>query len=443
MTKRARAGRRSPYRTAVAAAACLFAVAAAAAPHGVASNPAAAGAAFDGRLAPPAGPVPPALFGLNVINLEWGAGWPTVPFYGWRTGHSSWWHLEPARDQWQFGQLDRDVALAQRHHVELLLILDSTPTWASARPGEPGCCGSHAPPGKNAEAARLEDWQRYVRTVAARYRGRVHAYELWNEPNEGFFTGTVAALVELDRVAYQALKQVDPAITVVSPAFTWHGGEGVRYLDRYLALGGAQYADAVGFHFYVAPRPPEAMLPRIQAAEDVLAKHGVAGKPLWNTETGWNILNHDKNPAPEEFAGKPLTDVEAAGVVARSYLLSWAAGVARLYWYTWGDQAMALNEYDGRTPKLAATAYAVAQRWLIGARVTSCASDAAGTWVCELARTGGPARVLWNPGRTVEYTVPGAWDVRRIETVAGTASAPAAASLTVGPSPVLLEGAAP
>ncbi len=430
-----------PHRlaTGAATAACVLAVMAGGMVRDVGAGP-----APQVPLSPPTQPVTPALFSLNVINLEYGAGWPTVPFFGWRTGHSSWWHLEPVRGRWHFAQLDEDVALAERHGVELLLILDSTPTWASARPTEPGCCGSHAPRGKNAEAARMDDWQHYVWTVATRYKGRVHAYELWNEPNEEFFTGTIAQLVALSRVAYQTLKQIDPSVTVVSPALTWHGGASVHYLDSYFSLGGGQYADVIGFHFYVAPRPPEAMLPRIQAVRAVMDRHGFSGTPLWNTETGWNILNHDRNATPEAFAGPSLADVDAAGFVTRAYVLSWAAGVGRLYWYTWGDQVMALNEYDGKTPKLAATAYAVAQRWLVGAAVTSCAPDAQGTWVCRLARRGGPAWVVWNPSRTLEFSLPRAWDVRRMETVAGVATTPAPeARITIGPSPILLEGAAP
>jgi hypothetical protein len=290
----------------------------------------------------------------------------------------------------------------------------------------------------------MEDWQHYVRTVATRYKGRVHAYELWNEPTEGFFTGTVAQLVALSRIAYQTLKQVDPALTVVSPALTWHGGEALQYLDTYLSLGGGKYADAIGFHFYVAPRPPEAMLPRIRAVRAVMDKRGYSGTPLWNTETGWNILNHDRNASPDESAGTPLTDAQGAAYVARSYILSWAAGVARLYWYTWGDTAMALNEYDGRTPKLSATAYGVVQRWLVGAVVNSCAPDAQGTWVCRLSRADGSAWVLWNPDRTLQFAPPRAWDVRRVETVAGVATTVLPdVPVTIGPSPLLLRGAGP
>ena len=116
--------------------------------------------------------VPSTLFDLNVINLEWGASWPAVPFSSWRSFVSVWSHIEKTRGQFDFRAVDRDVALAEQHHVSMLLVLQAPPTWASARPTEPGCCGPDAPPGNRAAPDKLQDWERYVRTIVTRYRGR-------------------------------------------------------------------------------------------------------------------------------------------------------------------------------------------------------------------------------------------------------------------------------
>ncbi len=64
-----------------------------------------------------------------------------------------------------------------------------------------------------------------MRTVATRYKGVIHSYEIWNEPNlKGTFTGDTKAMLELSRSAYQVLKSVDPTIIVVSPAATTEDG---------------------------------------------------------------------------------------------------------------------------------------------------------------------------------------------------------------------------
>jgi len=191
----------------------------------------------------PSDSIPPSLFDLNVINLEWGASWPTVKFYGWRDAHSVWVKIEPQKGKWNFGQLDKDVDLAQRHKVELHLILVSTPTWASARPNEPGCCGPNAAGGTIAEPANVADWRNYVEKIATRYKGRVRCYELWNEPDvKRFYSGTPEKLVELNHAAYETLKKVDPSMTVVSSSMSG-SGTSAAFLERYLAAGGGDYAD--------------------------------------------------------------------------------------------------------------------------------------------------------------------------------------------------------
>lgn len=75
------------------------------------------------------------------------------------------------KDEWHFEYLDWEVSQAQQHGVEMTLILYNTPTWASARPKEKGCCTPDAPKGNTAEASNIEDWRNYVRKVATVTKG--------------------------------------------------------------------------------------------------------------------------------------------------------------------------------------------------------------------------------------------------------------------------------
>src|SRR2546427_8558462 len=137
---------------------------------------------------------------------------------------------------------------------EFISLLVMSTTWDLARPAIDTSYAN----GANAEPADLERWRDYVRPVAQRYKGRVRHYEIWNEPNlKSFYTGSTATMLELAREAFTTLKAIDPDIVVVSPAATERGG--VAWLDDYLRRGGAQYADVIGYHFYVAPAEPEAM----------------------------------------------------------------------------------------------------------------------------------------------------------------------------------------
>jgi Cellulase (glycosyl hydrolase family 5) len=397
------------------------------------------------KLAPPATAVPSSLFDLNVINLEWGASWPTVKFYGWRDGHSVWVKLEPQKGKWNFTQLDKEVRMGEEHGVEMMLVLGTTPTWASARPDEAGCCGPSSPKGTKAEAASASDWRNYITQVASRYKGRVHIYELWNEPDVArFFSGTPEKLAQINQQAYDALKAVDPSITVVSSSMSG-SGTAIPFLQKYFAAGGGKSADVIGYHFYVGKRLPEAMLEPIQQVRSLMRQNGI-NKPLWNTETGWRFSNDDRNkqdPA-DDWLGRFLNPDESSAYVARAYLLSWAAGVERLYWYAWGHQTMGLTEFDERTPKAAAQAYSQVQDWLLGARVVSCSADSDDTWTCQITRDGGYSGwIVWNPSHDVHMDLPASWKVRQARLLSGeTKNLSSSKQLSITFSPQLFENAA-
>jgi hypothetical protein len=335
--------------------------------------------------------------------------------------------------------LDREVEAAVRSGTELLLVLGSTPTWASARPNEIGCCKPDAPRGNAAEVKDLAEWRNYVLTVASRYKGRVRHYELWNEPNVNqFYSGSVEKLVELNREAYRVLKEVDPSIVVVSSSLS-RCCEALKYLDKYFALGGGKWADVVGFHFYPAPKPPEAMIPLVWQVKELMVRYGV-NKPLWNTETGWRILNHNQNIEADSWAGPALSDNESIAYLMRTFLLSWAAGIERLYWYAWGHNSMGMTEYGGRIPKPIATAFTDLQHWMVGAEMLTCEQVDNGTWIAAFSRSGKPFWIVWNPEGTVGYSPPASWRIAGWSTLAGERfSIDAQGVVTIGPVPVRLD----
>jgi hypothetical protein len=359
-------------------------------------------------LSPPEGVIPETYFGMHIHRATTTTPWPEIPFGSWRLWDAAvnWLKLQPNRDEWKFETLDKSVELAERHRVVVLLTLGRTPQWASARPEEAAepARGGAAPP------ENLADWRKYVRMVVTRYKGRIQAYEIWNEPNlRNFYSGSPEQMVVLAREAYSIIKEVDPAAAVLTPSAT--GPTGVPWLNRYFDLGGAEYADIVGYHFYIGAAPPEAMLERIEQVKRVMVNHNVR-KALWNTETGCCF------PAPKSFD----SEQEKSAYVARAYVLNWAAGVRRFYWYAWDNQKLSipLTKSDDSEVLPAALAYAEVQKWLVGAQMHSCASDARGTWTCQLTRDSGSREwILWNPDRKFSLDVPLDWGVHILRRLDG------------------------
>jgi hypothetical protein len=398
------------------------------------------------NLAPPSASIPAHLFGMHFHRLTKTTPWPTVPVATWRLwdAYVAWPNLEPKQGEWHFEQLDKYVDLADEHDVEVLLPLGLSPAWASTRPEE----RSAYSPGFAAEPKNMDDWRNYVRTVATRYKGRVRYYEIWNEPNlRSFYSGTVEQMVALSQEAYFTLKEVDPSITIVSPSAT-NADSGPPWLEEYLNRGGGAYADIIGYHFYVTPKPPEAMVPLVSKVQEIRAKYSVSNKPLWNTETGWAIANSRGSVDPTRVNlskdTKILTTEQAAAYVARSYILTWATGIQRFYWYAWDNHVMGLTEVDGKTLKLPAIAYAETQKWLVGARMNECESNSENTWTCQLTRDRGyTAWIVWNPERNLTFNIPKTWNIQQVRNLTGTRRDVSNLDhLEVDSSPVLLESQA-
>lgn len=385
-------------------------------------------------------------FGLHIHEADGTTPWPSVPFGSWRLWDAlvNWPQIEPDRNRWDFRRLDHYEKLAQKHDVQLLVPLGLSPPWASARPTEPSAYG----PGKAAEPRNLADWRRYVEVVARRYRGRIRSYEIWNEPDlPNFFSGSPEDMFLLAREAFVIIKRIDPEAILVSPSATG-GDDGIRWLDRYLSLGGGQYADVIGYHLYVSPQPPEAALPVIRKVQQLMAKHSLS-KPLWNTEAGWVMANREAKADPTEvgFDSKiePLAEDMGAAYVSRSLILVWAAGVERNYWYAWDNRAMGLIEPKSKSLKPAARAYAQTARWLIGSAMDSCRTAQGGIWICALVESDGTrSHLVWRTTDSLRWAVPVAWGAVDCQALDGSRCAAGKPTvIDVGPAPVLLRGQMP
>jgi hypothetical protein len=373
------------------------------------------------ELKTPTEAIPNTYFGLHIHHLAWPTPtpWPSMPVPTWRLWDADvrWIELEPNQGQWQFERLDHFVALAEQHGTSLLLPLGVSPQWAVGP-----YLSNNSPP------QSLDLWRTYVKTVVSRYKGRIKAYEIWNEPNlRDFWAGTMEQMVTLTKEAFQIIHAVDPDAIVVSPSAT--ADFGIPWFEEFLKKGGGQYVDVIGYHFYVA-KLPEELVPLIQRVRQVIAENKLADKPLWNTEQGWIAA---ARPDSEELAG---------GILARAYILAWAAGVQRFYWYAWDNQLMGIVTYNEGEHRVTAAghAYEIMQQWLVGAHMNNCEKSADDDWVCQLSRAGKKQWLVWNPQRNHKFDVPRAWRVQNVTPLFHDKRLLNGPSVDIGPVPELLTG---
>jgi hypothetical protein len=209
-----------------------------------------------------------------------------------------WEQIEPvAKGQTTWDKFDDIVERAQALGIEVLFRLDTSPRWALPSTAPDGL----GPP------VRQEDYWDFVEQVARRYRGRVHAYQIWNEPNLSLEWGRqapdAAAYARLLQGAAERLRRADPDARVVlagmAPTLTEsvEAENELRYLqDLYTAGAGGSF-DVLAVQAYGLrggpddPRTGDADVnfSRPRLVRELMERNGDANTPVWATEVGWNV----------------------------------------------------------------------------------------------------------------------------------------------------------
>lgn len=356
--------------------------------------------------------VPPEFVGVT-LNTNTGL-LPSFPVGSVRLWDSRtrWQNIERQPGKFDWTTLERLVTSANSARLPVLFTLGGTPAWASpAGPQTVYGDGSRASPPDN-----LAHWDRFVREVASRYRGRIGAYELWDLANHPkFFDGPVETLVEMVRRASRVIRSVDPEAVVVCPSVgqLWDAA-GRRFLERFGALRGYEHcqAAAVKLHPRTAGDPPETMLTLVAEIDRTLHRAG-AHPYLWSTGPSYDVPLH-----------QPLETERAADHAVRFYLTGLYARYAhytRMYFYSWGGSRLPIVlQPVGGQPTRAGQYTGELRRWLTGTRIHGCGQGEAARlpanlWQCRFDRGGREFLIWWTHEGTARMELPDPVQVRGLD----------------------------
>ncbi len=226
------------------------------------------------------------IYGIN--THVWG---PTVlqkvkeAKIGWIRVDASWNEIEEKKGFFNYSRLDQAINYAANNGLKVLCVLAYTPSWANG-----GKSPSYPP-------LDVSYWRRFVSTTVKRYKGKVHYWAVWNEPNlKGFFVGSPTDYLEkILTPAGQEIRKADPNAKIVAPEISYSTAPESRW-DTYMKAvlnKGKSYIDIVSIHIY-DNRGAEAIMKKIEEGDAVYPSvvnlktiTGYGGKELWLTETGW------------------------------------------------------------------------------------------------------------------------------------------------------------
>lgn len=357
---------------------------------------------------------------LHVLGGNAGGTGGWIPSYAgavrlWDSGNR-WSNIEPGRGVFDFAWTDKLVNNSRYAHKPVLLTLGQTPKWASSNPGDTRCAFYSASRRQEAgyEAGqchapkKMTDWDGYVRAVVKHYKGRIEAYEVWNEANlTQFWRGNMTQLATMTKHATSIIHAVDPKAKVLSPSVIFVQSAATRgFVQNLTNAGGLRGVNGVAVHLYHhgVTDAPEANVAGALALRAQLNKRGIKA-PLWNTESGfrWNV----KGQVASATVQRRLT--------ARSWLVANYLRLPRSYYYS-NNSFLSLNTrstYGGTAAEK--TVYQL-RRWYTGASIKSCVHGPEGKmsfdiWQCTFSygKSGKSYRygqVRWSTGGTYAASAP-------------------------------------
>jgi hypothetical protein len=237
-----------------------------------------------------------------------------------------------------WGAYDTLVAAIAAHHLHGLGIIVFTPQWAR----DPSCTG-----GAKCPPANPQQYATFASEVVARYKGDgIHAWEVWNEPNNYDFWATKTncdAYTALLKTTYPAIKKVDPTAIVITGGLAPEATDNnnisqMDFLNCIYRDGGKGYFDAVGDHAYTFPTMPSSndtnvwaqMSETSPSLRSIMVANGDANKKIWITEFGAPTDGPD--PAWYVSEAQQAQMVTDALGLYKNY--SWAGP---LFWYSLKD----------------------------------------------------------------------------------------------------------
>lgn len=227
-----------------------------------------------------------------------------------RTGFV-WGQILQGRDKMNYANHDEVVAKANKANINIMGLLHGAPR--------------HAEP----VIEHLEAWKAFVRETVSRYKGRVPAWQVWNEPNLKSFwkNPNPEHYGALLRETYPIIKQIDPDALVV-----WGATSQLDWPFLSTALKQAQgNFDVMAIHpyGYGDPRAPEAYIPDcLHDLRKLMSHYNVEEKPIWFTEWGW----------PSHTGRRGMSDRQQGQYIVRAYMMAMHNGLERGFWYEFQER---------------------------------------------------------------------------------------------------------
>jgi polysaccharide biosynthesis protein PslG len=173
----------------------------------------------------------------------------------------------------------------------------------------------------------FEAFARWAAAAATHFKDRRIIWEIWNEPNIGFWkpAPNVTNYAKLVLATCKAVRAADPQATIIAPAasgFPW------PFFEELFKAGALEHLDAVSVHPYRGySQGPETAVKDYRRLRGLIERYAPDGRKAMPILSGeWGYATHAK--------GGVTLETQAA-FIARQQLANLYHGVPLSIWYDW------------------------------------------------------------------------------------------------------------
>jgi len=269
------------------------------------------------------GPVVPDGLGVNIhftdprpgeIEMLAGAGfrWVRMDFV--------WDAMEREKGVYDFSAWDRLMAALDAHHIRAVFILDYS--------------NRHYDNGQSpASDAGREAFARWAVAAAHHFRNRGILWEMYNEPNTGFWKpkSDVKQYAKLAVAVGKALREAEPNELYIGPAVA---GIDFAFLEECFKAGTLNYWRGVSVHPY-RQEDPETVAADYARLRKLIDQYAPQEKTIPILSGEWGYSSAWKNTAQ-----KDIGEAGQGKILSRELLTNLANGVLLSIWYDWHDDGL-------------------------------------------------------------------------------------------------------
>lgn len=341
-------------------------------------------------------------FGVNIhftdprpgeMEMLAGAG------FKWVRMDFAWAGTERHKGEYDFSAYDRLMSSLDAHQIRPIFIFDYS------NHNYDGGLSPHTDEGREAFA-------RWAAAAATHFKGRGVVWEMYNEPNIGFWKPkpNVEEYSKLALAVGKALRAATPDEPYIGPACSTMD---FKFLEACFKAGCLEYWSAVSVHPY-RQKDPETVVSDYAKLRELIKQYAPAGKQIpiisgeWGYSSGWKKFDEDRQ----------------AKYLPRELLTNLASGVPISIWYDWHDDGTNPAEpehhfgtvhfeyHQGRDP-----VYDPKPAYLAMKRMTEALNGCtfqkrietgrAEDWVLVFPNTAGERLAVWTTAKLHEITIPG------------------------------------